>query len=172
MIRVDSYHPVIGLARSPNRNALLTNQLLGNTSRVRPKALLPVSTHSNRQWSEFYQNCWESSMGILDRAGLEAHLQILFQGDDATDDPAWYALRNVVFAGACRSLLLKSNVVSYETAQSRANRYFENALSVLTDILLSPSSLTAIRALVLMVRTLIRFISAKANLVLTSDMLC
>lgn len=67
------------------------------------------------------------------------------------DDPAWFALRNVVFALGYRSILAKNPNATFATAQAKAWRFFKNSLSVLTEILLPPSSLTAIQALTLMV---------------------
>ncbi len=67
------------------------------------------------------------------------------------DDPAWFALRNVVFALGYRSIFAKSPKATFANAQAKAWQYFNNALSVLTEILLPPSSLTAIQALTLMV---------------------
>ena len=67
------------------------------------------------------------------------------------EDPAWFALCNVVFALGYRSILAKNPNATFAIAQAKAWRYFRNALSVLTEILLPPSSLTAIQALTLMV---------------------
>ena len=73
------------------------------------------------------------------------------QRKSKTDDPAWFALRNTVFALGYRSILAKDAHTSFATAQVKAWRYFKKAFSVLTEILLPPSSLTAIQALALMV---------------------
>lgn len=65
------------------------------------------------------------------------------------DDASWYALRNIIFASGCRhemstrSTLLESSRASWP--------YFENALSVHTELVFMPSSIIGVQALVLMV---------------------
>ena len=86
------------------------------------------------------------------RPEFEARLHAHFQNGapSSTDDVAWYALRNTVYAAGCRQILLKDDITSYADAQAEASRYFENALSVHTDLIYGPSGLEAIRALVAM----------------------
>lgn len=100
----------------------------------------------------FYENCWEADLGILDRADLEVHLQAHFDNRGSQKDPAWFALRNIVFAAGYRSLLATNPAVSFSVAQVKAGHYFNNALSMFTRLILPPSSLMAVRALTLMVR--------------------
>lgn len=56
-----------------------------------------------------------------------------------------------MYAAGLRSILSEDSLVSFATAQADSGRYFKLALSVLTELLLPPSTLTAIRALILMV---------------------
>jgi hypothetical protein len=101
----------------------------------------------------FYENCWEADLGILDRTDLEVHLQVHFDNRGSQKDPAWFALRNIVFAAGYRSLLATKPVDSFTDAQAKAGYYFNNAFSMFTRLILPPSSLMAVRALTLMVRT-------------------
>jgi hypothetical protein len=99
----------------------------------------------------FYENCWEADLGILERTDLEAHLQAHFDNRVSRKDPAWFALRHIVFAAGYRSILATRPAISYAVAQAKAGYYFNNALSMLTRLILPPSSLMAVRALTLMV---------------------
>jgi len=82
---------------------------------------------------------------------MEAHVEAHYRDQDSDDDPALFALRNVVFATGYRSLLAKDPTESFSTAQTKAGCYFRSAFSVFTRLLLPSSSLTAVRALTLMV---------------------
>ena len=70
------------------------------------------------------------------------------------DDASWFALRNTVYASGCRIVLSKQASVTFSEAQSQAWLYFENALSVHTELLYTPTGLTAVQALALMVSIL------------------
>ncbi|KIX06975.1 uncharacterized protein Z518_04951 [Rhinocladiella mackenziei CBS 650.93] len=98
----------------------------------------------------FYQNCWEADLGIIDRTDLEAQLKAHYRNQMPRNDPTWFALRNIVFAGGYRSLLARDPTISFAAAQAKAGHYFHNALSVFTRLLLPPARLMAIRALTLM----------------------
>ena len=111
----------------------------------------PIIRRSNTSSTAFYQNCWEADLGIIDRTDVEAQVKAYYQKNESKDDPALFALSNIVFAAGYRSLLAKDPTESFSTAQTKAGRYFKNALSVFTRLLFPPSSLTAVRALTLMV---------------------
>lgn len=100
----------------------------------------------------YFEHCFESIFGVVYRPEFEARLHAHFQNGASSpaDDVAWYALRNTVYAAGCRQILLKDGITSYADAQAEASRYFENALSVHTDLIYGPSGLEAIRALVAM----------------------
>lgn len=90
-------------------------------------------------------------MGVVDRLEFEARLKAHFRKEISSADPAWYALRNILCAAGCRSLLAKNPSASFATAQSKAGRFFKNAMSVFVQLMLPPSGLMAIQALALMV---------------------
>ncbi|KAK4893289.1 hypothetical protein LTR27_008412 [Elasticomyces elasticus] len=98
----------------------------------------------------FYDDSWEANLGVIDRQDFEMHLQAYHGNQKIENESAWFALRNTVFACGYRSLLAKDPSTSFATSQAEAGRYFKNALSVLSAILVPPSSLIAVRALTLM----------------------
>lgn len=90
--------------------------------------------------------------GIVYRPDFEARLRLHFEHNALNDDePAWYALRNTVYASGCRVYLSRRRSTSFAEAQAQAWRYLENALSVYVDLLFTPSGLMAVQALVAMV---------------------
>jgi hypothetical protein len=66
-------------------------------------------------------------------------------------DPAWYALRNVVYATGCRIYRSQSPTANFAEVEREARTYFSNALSVHSELLLTKPSLRSIRALLAMV---------------------
>ena len=90
------------------------------------------------------------------RPEFESRMRAYFErGASSDDDPAWYALRNTVYASGCRTCLSKSHSTTFIEAQAEAWRYFENALSVHTELLYTPTGISAVRALAAMVRLLL-----------------
>lgn len=99
----------------------------------------------------FFEECHYAVFGIVERSTFEARLQ-LQHSHKATyeDDACWSALRNTIFASGCRIVLSKDPSITFAEAQAQAWRYFENALSVHTDLLYTPTGLVAVEALALM----------------------
>lgn len=90
----------------------------------------------------------------MDRPAFESRLRsYLEQKTTSPDDPAWYALRHTVYASGCRITLSKlSSSTPFAEAQERAWQFFENALSVHTELLYCTTGLLAVQALAAMVR--------------------
>lgn len=89
------------------------------------------------------------------RPEFESALRAHFRGDSVSaDDPAWFALRKAVYASGCRTYLSKYTSRSFKDIQREAWSYFQGAMSVLTELLFTPSGLLAVRALCAMVRTI------------------
>lgn len=65
------------------------------------------------------------------------------------EDPAWYALRNAIYAAGCRLELSKRG--NFREAYQTAWNFFENALAVHTELLYFHTSLLAVQALTVMV---------------------
>lgn len=123
----------------------------------------------NSHMTAYFDNCYDAVFGALNRPDFEGLLRSHFQRGHCSpedDDPSFLALRNVVYAAGFRSILAKDPSVSFADAQIQAWRYFENALSVLGDVLFNPTDLTAVRALVLMVRlsTLLTYLEPNTDL--------
>lgn len=77
---------------------------------------------------------------------MRSHLEGL-----QADDVASYALRNAIYAVGCRAAALTDKSAKFTDIQQLSLRYFQNALSVYTDLLYMPSGLTAVEALIVMV---------------------
>ncbi|CZR52478.1 uncharacterized protein PAC_02355 [Phialocephala subalpina] len=100
----------------------------------------------------YFEEALESVMGIVYRPDFEARLRVHFaHGTVANDDPGWYALRNAVYASGCRAEYSKAcHSVGFEEAQERGWRYFENALSIQSQLLYGQTEITAVQALIAM----------------------
>jgi hypothetical protein len=103
----------------------------------------------------YFEESFESVYGVIHRPEFEARLRFHFeQKVPFDDDVAWYALRNTVYAGGCRVVLSRSCSTSFVDAQAQAWRYFQNALAVYSDLLFTPTALSAVQALAAMVSSL------------------
>ena len=102
----------------------------------------------------FFEKSPEGPLIVLSRSSFEARLKNQPGASTSvdTDDPAWWAIRNTVYAAGCRMLLARLEYSStFAEAQSESWKYFKNALSVLPDLLHPRFDLEGIRALLLMV---------------------
>lgn len=103
----------------------------------------------------FFEACYEAGFGAVHRSTFEdllkKHFQRGLEAAESEDDPCWYALRNVVYATGCRKILAQDTSISFMHAQAQAWGFFENALSVLRDLVFFPTGLTGVQALALMV---------------------
>lgn len=89
---------------------------------------------------------------IVDRDAFERRLNEQVDIASPRDDPAWYALRNVVYAFGCRASIFQETVPeTWTEAQTKAWGYFENALSVHTELVYFRSNLASVQALLAMV---------------------
>lgn len=91
---------------------------------------------------------------VINRPVFEARLRGTFNKDETSvDDPAWYALRNTVYAAGKRQLLNNSPAqLSFSHIQSKCWPYFENAMAVYSEILFSRVEILGVQALIAMVR--------------------
>jgi hypothetical protein len=100
----------------------------------------------------YFEDSFEAHYGVVHRSDFEDRLARHFQNGGAPDDSSWYALRNVVYATGCRTLLAKQKGLTWSEVHRRSWPYFENALSVHVDLLYTQTGLSAVRALAAMVR--------------------
>ncbi|KAM0738128.1 hypothetical protein ACQRIT_007320 [Beauveria bassiana] len=96
----------------------------------------------------YFDEAAEQSFGIVERLWFEARLRKHLDGT-VSDDTGWFALRNAVWALGARLSISKTS--TYGQTLSKSWLFFENALSVHTEIILFSSSLPAVQALALMV---------------------
>lgn len=102
----------------------------------------------------YFEKSPEAAFSALSRSSFEARLSGQFEGSQSRPfrDPAWYAICNTVYAAGCRILLSKADYSStFAEAQNTSQKYFQNALSVLPEILYQPNDLEVIKAVFLMV---------------------
>lgn len=89
--------------------------------------------------------------GFVDRSEFFLYLNAHFRKDKSVaNDPAWHALRNTVYASGCRIVSSKDESLRYSDIQKEAWSYFQNAMSVHTELLFTFTSLMAVRALIAM----------------------
>ncbi|OQU98882.1 Fungal specific transcription factor domain-containing protein isoform 2 [Cladophialophora immunda] len=91
-------------------------------------------------------NLWES----VYRPDFERHLRAHLSGKVQYDDPAWYALRNAVYAGGCRIYRSQFPEANPSDVQRESWSYFSNSLSVHSKLLLTKPTLRSVRALLTM----------------------
>ena len=135
-------------------HALQTQTLfsLGDTQQAR-KCIPLVSNRAatNETSPAYFEQTFESAFDIIDRASFESRLKMRLEGVVSDDDAAWYALRNVVYAFGCRASTFKESVPeTWPEAQSKAWRFFENALGVHTELVYFRSDVSAVQALLVM----------------------
>ena len=100
--------------------------------------------------SAYFDHSFDSIFGILFRPAFETRLQ-QHLSSEVPDDLAWYAIRNVVYASGCRILSSQDPSSTFDDDHKEAWKYFENAISVHTELLITSTGLAAIQALTLMV---------------------
>ncbi|KAK5199661.1 hypothetical protein LTR92_000202 [Exophiala xenobiotica] len=96
----------------------------------------------------YFEEALDAGLGIVHRPWFEHRLKAHLDGQNDDEDPSWYALRNVIYASGSRTVLAKTK--SFRQANQLAWRWFENALSVHTEILYFRTSLIGVQALTLM----------------------
>ncbi|KIW32374.1 uncharacterized protein PV07_03926 [Cladophialophora immunda] len=98
--------------------------------------------------SAYFEGAPDAALGIVRRSCFESRLRAFYNGSRSDDDASWYAMRNVIFASGCRALLSRES--TYIEAQRQSWPYFENALSVHSELLCFRASVMGVQALTLM----------------------
>ncbi|KAL5603881.1 hypothetical protein FOVSG1_006631 [Fusarium oxysporum f. sp. vasinfectum] len=114
-----------------------------STSRVSE----PPSELAMQYTKVYFEESLEQAFGIVDRPWFESKLRAHFSGA-VSDDAAWYALRNVLWASGCRIMLSKTE--SFNESKKASQALFENAFSAHTELLYMPVSMTGLQAFILM----------------------
>lgn len=97
----------------------------------------------------YFDESHDAALGIVHRPWFEMKLRSHFISSSSKDDPAWYALRNIVYASGCR--IVTSKVATFHEAQQASWPFFENSLSVHTQLLYWQTTVTGVQALTAMV---------------------
>uniref|UniRef100_A0A8H7K6F2 Zn(2)-C6 fungal-type domain-containing protein n=1 Tax=Bionectria ochroleuca TaxID=29856 RepID=A0A8H7K6F2_BIOOC len=122
-------------------------QVTGSTRTLEPSYEVAM------EWSKaYFDSCLDSIFGIIHRDDFEKRLQDHFQTNpNSCSDASWYALRNTIYASGCRvSLCADSGPEPFSRSRAQSWKYFENALSVHTELLYVSTDITSIQALILM----------------------
>jgi hypothetical protein len=96
----------------------------------------------------------DTVFGIVSQPMFESRLRAFFEHDlnhSSDKDRSWYALRNAVYAVGCRQLLSREKPGPFLIGNGHGWEYFQNALSVHTELIYSRSDLMAVQALAVMV---------------------
>ncbi|KAJ2905583.1 hypothetical protein MKZ38_004877 [Zalerion maritima] len=96
----------------------------------------------------YFEEALDAALGIVHRPWFESRLKAHISSPSSDEDPSWYALRNIIYASGCRIVLSKH--ATFQEANRSAWEWFENALSVHTEILYFRTSLVGVQALTLM----------------------
>ncbi|EXJ69162.1 uncharacterized protein A1O5_08097 [Cladophialophora psammophila CBS 110553] len=96
----------------------------------------------------FFEAAPGAKFGVVQRSWFETRLRAHTNSPNRDDEPAWYALRNVIFATGSRLHLAKTT--TFREACQISWGWFENALSVHTEILYFKTSILGLQALTLM----------------------
>ncbi|OAG42910.1 hypothetical protein AYO21_02861 [Fonsecaea monophora] len=101
----------------------------------------------------YFEESVEGSIGLVYRPQFENLLRAHFQQEHTPtvdQDPAWYALRYIIYAAGWRVQSWKKSYADYHYARGPGWGYFQNALSVHSKLLYCRTSLMAIQALAAM----------------------
>lgn len=102
----------------------------------------------------YFNETVEGDVGLIHRPYFEARLKAHFgqaQMQPIEQDPAWYALRNIVYAAGSRFLSWKRPFSGFRYDEGPGWKYFTNAFSVYTELHFCRTSLMAVQALAAMV---------------------
>ncbi|KIW45781.1 hypothetical protein, variant [Exophiala oligosperma] len=100
----------------------------------------------------FFEECLEIPCVPVQREIFNSYLRAFFKNHQRqSENPAWYALRHVIYAFGARIVhYSKPSENAWIEAQRISWRYFENALSVHTQLIYCCSQLQAVESLLLM----------------------
>ncbi|KIW86369.1 hypothetical protein Z517_01765 [Fonsecaea pedrosoi CBS 271.37] len=121
------------------------------------KAALAPEPDPDTAWTivaAYFDDTVEGLHALVHRPEFEAHLKAHFSQlplpPAEKEDPAWYALRNVIYAFGWRHLSQHTTSGSFCYTDGDGWKYFLNALSVHSQLLYCRTGLMAVQALVAM----------------------
>lgn len=102
--------------------------------------------------SAYFTSTYNAEFGVVQRQWFEGRLQSELESQTQDPDTAWYALKNAVLAVGSRLAVSRTN--GFEDACRTSWGFFENALSMHTQLLYEHTSLIGVQALIVMVLVL------------------
>ncbi|EXJ76298.1 uncharacterized protein A1O5_00806 [Cladophialophora psammophila CBS 110553] len=96
----------------------------------------------------YFNESVDAYLAVVHRPWFEQRLNEFYGNGMKDEDASWYALRMAIFASGCQIELSKTQ--SFHEANETGWGYFENALSVYTNILFYQTSIVGVQALVVM----------------------
>ncbi|KID91330.1 Transcription factor, fungi, partial [Metarhizium majus ARSEF 297] len=108
----------------------------------------PSELDAWRYAKAYFDESHDAALGIVHRPWFEMKLRSHFISSSSKDDPAWYALRNIVYASGCR--IVTSKAATFHETQQASWPFFENSLSVHTQLLYWQTTVTGVQALTAM----------------------
>ena len=109
----------------------------------------------------YFEEASDAPLGIVRRSCFESRLRSFYRSSQTDDDTSWYAMRNIIFASGCRVVLSREG--TYAAAQRGSWPYFENALSVHSELLYLSTSMMGVQVLTLMVLQILQHHSVAAD---------
>ncbi|KAK6365277.1 hypothetical protein LTS17_011510 [Exophiala oligosperma] len=103
--------------------------------------------------TSYFEDTRDVAFGIVSRPVFEARLRTHFENHPGTlldSDSSWYALRNAIYAAGCRTAMARENPGPFCVGQGYGWQYFQNALSVHTELLFCRTNFMAVQALAVM----------------------
>ncbi|EXJ59128.1 hypothetical protein A1O7_06559 [Cladophialophora yegresii CBS 114405] len=118
-----------------------------NGSRNRPQSNLPPIEVAKRYIDVYFAKQW--LWPIIRESGFREHCE-RYWNDPASCDKTWYALYNVVLALGCRACLSSGTLKSFRDSENEAWAYFDNTVSVQSNLMYQKTSLQAVQTFALM----------------------
>lgn len=110
------------------------------------------STGSSADVSQaYFAEAPEVAFGVVRRDLFQPTFEAHLAGSQRDGNPAVYAIRNCILATGCR--IKNAPIVGWAKAVEMAAGWFENALSVHTELVYMPTTIIAVTALTIMVMT-------------------
>ncbi|KAH7110699.1 hypothetical protein EDB81DRAFT_926799 [Dactylonectria macrodidyma] len=126
----------------------ITRRLKIDTNDIKDRTTGPSPELAWKYVTAYFERSREAPFELVDRASFECRLKNHLAGQVKNEDPAWYALRNAIYATGCRLELSKTG--NFRDAFHTAWGFFSNCLAVHLELLYFRTSMMAIQALTVM----------------------
>ncbi|KAF4453500.1 Transcription factor [Fusarium albosuccineum] len=126
----------------------ITRRLKIDTKAIKDRTPEPTPELAWKYVTAYFEGAREAAFGLVDRASFEGRLKAHLENNGKNENPAWYALRNAIYATGCRLELSKTGKFRHASQTSWA--YFSNSLSVHLELMYFQTTMMAIQALTVM----------------------